>query len=308
MTPQRHAERLARARCALEGLSVGDAFGQHMLVPAPILSWMVKTRKLPSPPWYYTDETSMALALYDTLRVHAGIDQDRLARALADHYERARGYTLAMRSLFPALRQGASWRKLAPTLFGQQGSYGSEAAARVASVGAYFADDLDAAADHARRSAEITNTHPEASAGAIAVACAAALAWQQRAAGTPPPTRDTMLHHVLPCVPSSKVREGIERALDLPPDAPSDMAVAVLGNGSRTTAQDTVPFALWAAAGHMASFEEALWLTVSGMGDLDTTCAIVGGIVVMYTGCDGIPAHWRANREALPDWPFGLSL
>jgi hypothetical protein len=35
-------------------------------------------------------------------------------------------------------------------------------------------------------------------------------------------------------------------------------------------------------------------------GDIATTCAIVGGIVVGAVGLAGIPADWRASREPLP--------
>jgi ADP-ribosylglycohydrolase len=65
-----------------------------------------------------------------------------------------------------------------------------------------------------------------------------------------------------------------------------------------------VPFVLWCAAQSLDDYEEALWLTVAGLGDRDTTCAMVGGIVSCYTGVDAIPAAWRASREPLPDWPF----
>ena len=47
---------------------------------------------------------------------------------------------------------------------------------------------------------------------------------------------------------------------------------------------------------------DAPWLTVSGLGDRDTTCAIVGGIVACYVGEEGIPAAWLQAREPLPDW------
>lgn len=47
-----------------------------------------------------------------------------------------------------------------------------------------------------------------------------------------------------------------------------------------------------------------LWLTVGGLGDRDTTCAIAGGIVAAYTGTEGIPARWLAARKALPEWAF----
>jgi len=299
----RHAERLARAQCALEGLSVGDAFGQSLFVPPVVLQHIIATRKLPAPPWYFTDDTNMALSVYHVLSRHAGIDQDRLARSLAEHYDRARGYSLAMRSLLPALRQGASWRKLAPTLFGRKGSYGSGAAVRAALVGAYFADDLPAAVEHARASAEVTHSHPEATAGAVAVAVAAALAWQKRANASRP-AHEQFLNHLMLLVPPSKVREGIRRARDLPAATTVEEAVAELGNGSRVTAQDTVPFALWCAAHHLDDFCEALWLVASGMGDTDTTCAITGAVVVMATGAEAIPAPWRESREPLPDWSF----
>ncbi len=299
----RHAERLARARCALEGLSVADAFGQSLSVPTPVLARILAARRLPAPPWYFSDNTNMALSVYHVLSRHAGIEQDRLARSLAEHYDRARGYGLAMRSLLPALRQGASWRKLAPTLYGRQGAYGSEAAVRAALVGAYFADDLPAAVEHATASATVTHSHPEAVAGAIAVAAATALAWQGRNA-SPQPVYRQFLGNLMLLVPLSKVREGLRRARDLPADAAVEMVVAELGNGSRATAQDTVPFALWCATRHLNDYAEALWLAASGMGDIDATCAIAGAVVVMINGVGGIPAAWLASREPLPTWAF----
>jgi ADP-ribosylglycohydrolase len=62
-----------------------------------------------------------------------------------------------------------------------------------------------------------------------------------------------------------------------------------------------VPFALWCAATPSASFQAAIWLTLSGLGDCDTTAAIVGGIVVLRTGSDDIPPAWRAACEPLPN-------
>lgn len=69
--------------------------------------------------------------------------------------------------------------------------------------------------------------------------------------------------------------------------------------GTHISAQDTVPFVLWSAARRLGDYAQALWDTVSGLGDMDTTCAMVGGIVVMYMGVEGIPEAWRRNREPL---------
>ncbi len=61
-----------------------------------------------------------------------------------------------------------------------------------------------------------------------------------------------------------------------------------------------MPYAVWCAARHLDAYAEALWSTVSGQGDRDTTCAIVGGIVVLSAGRESIPPAWLAAREPLP--------
>ena len=59
-----------------------------------------------------------------------------------------------------------------------------------------------------------------------------------------------------------------------------------------------MPFALWSAAKHLDDYEEAMWKTVAALGDRDTTCAIVGGIVAL-TSKRPIPAEWLSAREPL---------
>jgi hypothetical protein len=61
---------------------------------------------------------------------------------------------------------------------------------------------------------------------------------------------------------------------------------------------------LWCAASYLTDYEAALWHTASGRGDVDTNCAIVGGIVGARVGLAGIPAEWIQSREPLPNWPF----
>jgi ADP-ribosylglycohydrolase len=92
-------------------------------------------------------------------------------------------------------------------------------------------DALAAAFAEATRSAQVTHAHPEAAAGAVNVALAAALN------------------------------------------------------------------ALWCAARHPDDLEAALWDTASGRGDVDTTCAITGGVVGARTGTAGLPASWFAAAE-----------
>ena len=61
-----------------------------------------------------------------------------------------------------------------------------------------------------------------------------------------------------------------------------------------------MPSAISCAARHLDNLAEALWATVSAGGDMDTTCAIVGGIVAARTGLDEIPGEWINAREPLP--------
>jgi ADP-ribosylglycohydrolase len=170
---------------------------------------------------------------------------------------------------------------------------------RIAPLGAYFADDIGILVEQAHLSAEVTHAHPEASAGAIAVAAAAACAWQLKEKGDLL-ERPAFIDLVLSSVPNSEVRDGIARARDLPIGTPIPQVVGALGNGSRVSSQDTVPFVLWCAGEHLSHFEQALWTAISAGGDVDTTSAMVGGIVAMYTGVEGIPEEWRHNREPLP--------
>jgi ADP-ribosylglycohydrolase len=284
----------------LEGLSVGDAFGEIFSHGSP---QSTHARKLPPPTWPFTDDTQMALSVASILQKHGGIEQDALAASFAEHYEGWRGYGAAMYGLLSRIERGEHWLEASRSLFSGQGSFGNGAAMRVAPVGAYFAEDLDAAARHAALSAEVTHAHPEGISGAIAVAMATALAWRLRNT-RPLPAPSEFLRRVLENVPLSQVSRRLLKACDLANDASLESAIADLGNGSEVSAQDTVPFALWCAARHLNSYEEALWFTASALGDCDTNCAIVGGIVVMCAGLESIPQEWLQSREQLPPLPF----
>jgi ADP-ribosylglycohydrolase len=292
--------RLARAYQSLEGLSCGDAFGERFFLPDAVVRFLIPQRAVPAPPWFYTDDTMMALGLVATLEKYGTIEQEYLATRFAADYEPSRGYGEAMHTMLPKLRRKpSSWQSEAQSLFRGEGSFGNGSAMRVAPLGAYFADDPDELVDQAERSAVVTHCHAEAVAGAIAVALAAGIAVEAGTRPDPLTPRD-FLERVCAKTPASAVRRGIQKAIELPAETTVDAAVAALGNGLRVSAPDTVPFALWASAHHQHCFEDALWTTVSGLGDRDTTCAIVGGIVVMSAGAGSVPKLWLENRESLP--------
>ena len=54
-------DRKKRARLALDGLSIGDAFWQQFFYPGVVE--MATDENLPTPPWNYTDDTEMAVCV-----------------------------------------------------------------------------------------------------------------------------------------------------------------------------------------------------------------------------------------------------
>jgi ADP-ribosylglycohydrolase len=291
---------IARALESLEGLATGDAFGECFFDAVNRAAERRAGRILPPAPWRFTDDTMMAVSVCACLERHRGIEPEWLAESFARHYDPERGYGPAMNALLMRLYAigAANWFEEAMELFNGEGSFGNGAAMRVAPVGAYFAHNLNLVVEHATLSAIATHCHPEGIAGAVAVAVATAIAWREREAPVPMDAR-AFLEGVRASTPESTVRDGIDRALALPASTTTLDAALTIGNGTRCSAQDTVPFALWSAARSLDSYEDALWETVNGGGDVDTNCAIVGGIVVMRTGSRAIPAEWLRRREAL---------
>ncbi|MFI9817221.1 ADP-ribosylglycohydrolase family protein [Saccharothrix variisporea] len=261
--------RLDRALLSLDGLSVGDALGAQFFTTTPAATT----------PWPWTDDTQLACLLVAELRDHGEVDQDRLAASFAEHHDPYRGYGPGAVVVLRRIRDGVPWQVAARESFGGEGSCGNGAAMRVAPLGAYFADDLDAVVAQAIRSAEVTHPHPEGVAGAVAVAVAAAV------------DRASLFDAVLDHLDDGEVRRGVSRARTL--TGPVAYAAHELGNGARTTAQDTVPFTLWVAADHH-DFRDAFFACVEAGGDVDTTAAIVGGILGTP------PPDWLASREPLP--------
>ncbi|HET9172019.1 MAG TPA: ADP-ribosylglycohydrolase family protein [Actinospica sp.] len=289
-------DRRSRAVASLRGLAVGDAAGSRFFMPETLPA--LEARRLPPEPWLWTDDTEMACSVLAVLDRHGRVDQDALAASFAEHHDFDRGYGPGVNRMLRLIRQeGGDWRVLAAQAWDGRGSWGNGAAMRVAPLGAYFADDLDAVAGQAAASAEVTHTHPEGVAGAIAVALAAALL-----AADPEIAGARLLDAVAERTPPGLVRDGIRTAVSLLPLSDPRSAAATLGNGHEVSAQDTVPFCLWVAAKHPNDYAEAFWATAAAGGDIDTTCAIVGGIVAARTGLAGIPSDWLEHCEPLPDW------
>jgi len=274
---------------SLRGLSVGDAYGQSLVLRA----FRMPVGERPGS-WPWTDGTHMALSVVEALLEKGTLDPDSLSVALARRYgqEPHRGYAVGAVAVLEGLLAGEHWSHVAPTLFGGEGSYGNGAAMRAAPVGAFFGGDPPRAALEIDRSSVITHSHLEGRVGAVAVAVAAAML-----AASDPPRGDALLRAVAAGLPRSRTRTGIEAALKHSA-ADLDGAATRLGTGRHLTSVDTVPFCLWVVARHGRNYERALTMACKPPGAQDAVGAVVGSLAVLLD--PRIPPEWLRLREPLP--------
>ena len=120
--------------------------------------------------------------------------------------------------------------------------------------------------------------------------------------------RDGLLTFVdfldLPHLIDGRVAAGVTRARRMPFATVAEAAYE-LGNGASVLTHETVPFTLWVAARFLNDYPAAIRACVEAGGDVDTTAAIVGGIVASFSGVGtpgGVPLEWLTAREPLPVW------
>lgn len=296
-------DRIKYAKRALDGIALGDCFGQTFFVSDEIARQRIKDREILNEPWSFTDDTVMAIGIYRILEKYGKIDQDELAKVFAENYalDWHRGYGGTAHSILRSIGEGKDWRAAASEAFDGMGSMGNGGAMRVAPIGAYFADDMDKVLYYAKASAEVTHAHIEGIVGAMAVAIASALLLNKKL-GRYFGEGAAFLCDIADKLPESDTKYKILSAVPIKKESSIDFVVSVLGNGMMLTAQDTVPFCLWCAAYFYTSFEEALWRAVSALGDRDTICAIVGGMVSLYA--DELPEQWLSYMEHPEDSKF----
>jgi diguanylate cyclase (GGDEF)-like protein len=283
---------LTKAVLSLMGLSIGDGFGQILYAPEATNS--IQKRLLPPGPWFWTDDTHMAISVVEELKVRGWIDQDYLARRMSWRFmtDLRRGYGIGTRQTLERISNGEYFRNVANLVPG--GSFGSAGAARAVPLGGFYEGFPGKAAREARLVSAITHLHPESLAGAEAVAAAACLAVM----GNTHSNGSSFLKEVAKFVSESQVKENIIHAVTIPSDD-MEQAVHMFRRDESPTVMSVVPFALWCAAHHMGRFEDALWWAASGLNPRDTVCAIVGGIVAL--SCQSIPTEWVKRCEPLPN-------
>ncbi|HRF93761.1 MAG TPA: ADP-ribosylglycohydrolase family protein, partial [Aggregatilineales bacterium] len=126
---------LARARLSLDGLSLGDALGGFFeMSTRQRMEKVIQERRLPDVQWHFTDDTNMALSIYENLRRYGEINQDELAKSFVIHFDRLRGYGPGMRTFAHYVSQGMAWHQINVQMF-SGGSFGNGGAMRIAPLG-----------------------------------------------------------------------------------------------------------------------------------------------------------------------------
>jgi len=288
--------RLELASKSLLGTSIGDAFGDGFFCKENFIKEAFSKRKIPrTASWDFTDDTVMSIAIYKSLEKFGEVNQDFIANEFADNYHNdfRRGYGPSMHRKLKEIHQGGSWKQISKNAFGGMGSMGNGGAMRSALIGAYFYDDLKKVGEQAYLSSEITHANIEGYTGAMAVAIASAIA-TNNIIMKPNEFLSKIINELPDCDTTSKINKAtsVSYSYDI------RTVISILGNGVKITAQDTVPIALWAAAHNLYNFGESIWKAVSALGDRDTICAIVGGIVMMSADESTIPVIWKQNVES----------
>jgi len=282
---------------------LGDAFGWSLPKLSKSIEDIQQEQPLYSKLWKYTDDTEMAIAIVDILAQYQRIQQDELAQEFAKrfHADMERGYGAVAYWILFRIHQGMPWKKASTTPYSGEGSKGNGAAMRSAPIGAYFHDNLEQVVEQVRLSAEVTHAHPDGQAGAIAIAIASALAvqWAQGQKRDFSELFSVTLSHT----PESETKDRIQQAQSLQHTEPKE-AGRILGTGLDILSCDTVPLALWCAFRTLGDFEKGIWLTVDCVeildADIDTLCAMVGGIVASsLTSSDALPKHWLERCEPI---------
>lgn len=299
-------ERIDRFRGAMLGLATGDALGAAVEFMArgsftPVTE-MDRETVHGNPPGYWTDDTSMALCLAESLIERGGMDlADQLGRYLRWRDEGHLSSTgrcfdignTTTRSLsnFSATgdpRSGGT----APDKDAGNGSI-----MRLAPVPLFFASSREAATERSGESSLATHGTPEAMDGC-------------RYFGA-------VIHAAI----NAASKEDILSEETAPADLAPKIAEVSSGSFKRKSGKQirgtgyvvaSLEAALWAFH-HSESFEGGALLAVNLGEDADTTGAVYGQVAGAFYGESGIPERWLAKivlREeitALADRLHGLS-
>ena len=277
----------------LLGTAVADAMGvpfEKKLVNFPeLVAWDGLTylgsehHKLL--PGQYSDDTQLSLEVAGSLIENQGFNADNLAARYMDWFfsGRARGFGTTTKLAMLNLQAGIHWSES-----GIAGSMGNGTAMRSAPFGVYYRNDIYSLVNICKIDSSITHASPDAEAGSIAIALAAAYAVNNQ--------MDNLLEKIWSQLPDSKVKTTIyslDSLLNSPNITPAQ-ALRVLG--TKADVRETVPAALYCFL-KFDNYHDAVVAAIKAGGDTDTTAAIVGALFGAKDGVKGMNVTLAATVE-----------
>ena len=283
---------LDRCRGALLGLAVGDALGMpvEFMQPGtfPPVTEMTGGGPYDLLPGEWTDDTSMALCLAESLIECRGFDAEdqlrRYVRWFRQGHLSSVGYCFDIgnttRAALEAFR--ATGR---PSALSSPDSAGNGSIMRLAPIPMFYANSMVHAVDYAGQSSATTHAAPEA-----VEACRYMAAVMVRA------LHGSDKEDVLAPALVNELSDNLKRVafgsfrIFGPPQ--------IRGSGYVV---ESLEAALWAFQ-NSGDFAEGALLAVNLGDDADTTGAVYGQIAGAFYGASAIPAHWLealAHRELI---------
>lgn len=289
----------SRYRGALLGLAVGDAVGTPLEFTSPgtfePISDMVGGGPFALDPGQWTDDTSMALCLAESLVEQQGFDAvDQMQRYMRWYRD---GYLSSTGTCFDignTVRQALHHFERTREAFAgstDPHSAGNGSLMRLAPVPLYYATAPEQAIAQAAQSSRTTHGAPAAVdacrffSGLIVgtlQGCSKDELLAPHFSPVPGLWSRTPLHHAIDAIAAGSYKKR------QPP--------AIKGTGYVV---DCLEAALWAFY-HGETYEDAVLLAVNLGQDADTTGAVCGQLAGAYYGAEAIPTHWLSRLALRP--------
>ncbi len=285
------------------GMLLGDALGAQFNEKEPDEIPPLDVEYVRAhPPKNYTDDTQMAISVFEEMAEHGAIDQTSLRDRFLQRFSHWRGYGGGMLEVLERWRGGETIMTAAASLYNGSGNFGDGAAVRVAPISVFFQRNETAELyEQVHRCSLLTHTHPYGIAGALLQATAVLLALNDV-------SESEWIPQIfkLPIESAFKIKLGrVVQCLDR--KASAHESVKEIGNGSE--AIEAVPAALYSVLRHPDSFLDALLFSISMGGDSDTIGAMTGALSGARLGIGRMPQelfnHIENEEEGL-DFIRGL--
>ena len=279
---------------SMVGSAIGDAIGEVAFYYPEKESLYERANWLEK--LVYTDDTTMAMGLAESLLQKKGIDRQHLGDTFSHYFycEPWRGYASGPPQIFSTVRQrGVSYVEAAKSLFGGTGSLGNGAAMRIAPLGLFF-HNSDRLYEEACASAEVTHAHPVGKDGAAVQAWAIAQAVRLDPEKEFP--KERFIQNLIAFSRTPEIQEKMKLVQTLIREEVSpEMAAFRLGKS--VTVDESMPFAVYSFLRYPQSFEECLLCSILNGGDRDTLGAMACAISGAYLGIEAIPQSWKDKLE-----------